>query len=378
MRVVLRFLLFILVLSSADLLHAASMEACQAEHLELLPVVRIFEDTQASLGIEEVAQLSPKRFALASTDWPTQDYTRSAFWLRFELTNTSGEACSRLLTVGAPRLEDIQLYQRRGERWDLSRAGSAHPLEEWPKLSRRPVFPVELAAGETALMLVRVTSGSQMLLDPQLWSERALLQSQQRTYLSDGLTLGIVSLIVPFGLIVGWIMRSRLLMVHAGAVLGYILLTCILNGYLVYWPAAVAWTRELMTIVSVASFALFLAYGRVLLQVSRLPRLFSWLYLLALVGFATGRLWELVVVDADQIARISCRSLSISCFRPPCSSVGEEGSPTTGWRGWCRGCTSCNSWCVICWNWIRCPGNRKRTGTAFRPRYRVWRCWFAR
>lgn len=85
----------------------------------------------------------------------------------------------------------------------------------------------------------------------------ALLRSQQQTYLSDGLSLGIVLLVVPFGFIVGWILRSRLLTVNAGAVLSYILLTCILNGYLMYWPSALGWTRELLTCASAFSFVLF-------------------------------------------------------------------------------------------------------------------------
>ncbi|WP_313221411.1 hybrid sensor histidine kinase/response regulator [Stutzerimonas nitrititolerans] len=305
MSVLLQTLLLMAGLLLSGLSHAAvPVDACNFEHLKLMPAALVLEDQQATLSLEDILQLPEARFDAATADWPTQGHTRSAFWLRLQLENSGGTACSRLLTVGAPRLADIQVYQRSGERWRVARAGSAYPVEIWPEQSRRPTFPVELPAQETAVLLVRVASSSQMLLDPELWTERELLQSQHRTYLTDGLTLGIVSLIVPFGLIVGWIMHSRLLMVHAGAVLGYILLTCILNGYLVYWPAAVAWTRELMTLASVASFVFFLAYVRVLLQVSRLPRIFAWLYLLVLIGFAGGRLWELVVVDSGQVARI--------------------------------------------------------------------------
>lgn len=334
MRVVLRSLLLIAGVLFIGSSHAAALlEACRSDHLDLLPVAQIIEDRQASLGIDDIAQLPDEQFSSVSADWPTQSHTRSAFWLRLQLTNPSGVACSRLLTVGAPRLEDIRLYQRSGERWKLSRAGSAHPLDEWPQPTRQPVFPVELAAGETVMLVVRVASSSQMLLQPELWSERTLLQSQQRTYLSDGFTLGIVSLIVPFGLIVGWIMHSRLLMVHAGAVLGYILLTCILHGYLVFWPATVAWTRELLTLVSIVSFVFFLAYCRVLLQVSRLPRVFAWLYLLTLVGFAAGRLWELLLVDSGQVARVFLM-FAIYLLLPATLLVGWRRGLRYNWLAW--------------------------------------------
>ncbi|UZE18988.1 response regulator [Pseudomonas sp. B21-054] len=310
MRLLQLFLLAIGLLSTGPL-RAAPVDICQAEHLELMPVLRVFEDTQASLSLEDVAQLPDVRFSAAPPNWPSQSYSRSAFWLKVSLTNSSAVACSRLLVIGAPRLDDIRLYQPVDGHWREAHAGGTYPLAEWPQpAARQPAFPVSLAAGESVTVFVRVTSHFQLLLEPELWSEPALLRSQQQTYLSDGLTLGIVLLVVPFGLIVGGILRSRLLTVNAGAVMSYILLTCILNGYLIYWPAALGWTRELLTCASAISFVLFLAYFRVLLQVSVLPKVIGWSYWLPLSGCVLGRLWWLKVdpVQGAQIVQISLLS----------------------------------------------------------------------
>ena len=303
----LQFLLLAIALLSTGLLHAAPVDICRAEHLDLMPAMQIFEDTQARLSLEDVAQLPETRFNPATPGWPTQGYSRSAFWLKVPLTNSSAVACSRLLVVGAPRLEDIRVYQPGR----VAHGGGAYPLVEWPRsAARQPTFPVSLAAGESITLYVRVASNFQMLLDPELWSEPALLRSQQQTYLSDGVTLGIVLLVVPFGFIVGWILRSRLLTVNAGAVLSYILLTCIINGYLIYWPTALGWTRELLTCASAISIVLFLAYMRVLLQVARLPRIIGWSYWVPLLGCILGRLWWLKVdpVQGAQIVQMSLLS----------------------------------------------------------------------
>lgn len=303
----LQLLLLTIALLSTGLLRAAPVDICRADHLDLMPAITIFEDTQASLSLEDVAQLPETRFAAATPSWPTQAYSRSAFWLKVRLSNSSAVACSRLLVIGAPRLEDIRVYQPGHD----AHAGGAYPVAEWPQpATRQPAFPVSLPAGESATLFIRVASNFQMLLEPELWSEPALLRSQQQTYLSDGLTLGIVLLVVPFGFIVGWILRSQLLSVNAGAVLSYILLTCILNGYLIYWPSALGWTRELLTCASAFSFVLFLAYMRVLLQVTRLPRIIGWSYWLPLLGCILGRLWWLKVdpVQGAQIVQISLMS----------------------------------------------------------------------
>ena len=286
----LQFLLLTITLLSTGLLHAAPVDICRADHLDLLPVAQIFEDTQARLSLQEVAQRPDADFKVATPGWPTQGYSRSAFWLKLQLTNSSAATCSRLLVVGAPRLEDIRVYQPGQD----AHGGAAYPLAEWPRpAARQPAFPVTLVAGESTTVFVRVATNFQMLLEPELWSEPALLRSQQQTYLSDGLTLGIVLLVVPFGFIVGRILRSRLLTVNAGAVLSYILLSCILNGYLIYWPSALGWTRELLTFASATSIVLFLAYMRVLLQVSQLPKLIGWSYWVPLLGCVFGRLWWL-------------------------------------------------------------------------------------
>ncbi|WP_253278590.1 hybrid sensor histidine kinase/response regulator [Pseudomonas thivervalensis] len=296
-----------IVLLSTGLLHAAPVDICRADHLDLMPAIQIFEDTQARMNLEDVTQLPEERFNPATPDWPTQGYSRSAFWLKLQLTNASTAACSRLLVIGAPRLEDLRVYQPGR----VAHGGAAYPLAEWPQpAARQPAFPVSLAAGESATVFARVASNFQMLLEPELWSEPALLRNQQQTYLSDGLSLGIVLLVVPFGFIVGWILRSRLLTVNAGAVFSYILLTCILNGYLIYWPSALGWTRELLTCASAFSFVLFLAYFRVLLQVSQLPRVIGWSYWMPLLGCVFGRLWWLKIdpVQGAQIVQMSLLS----------------------------------------------------------------------
>ncbi len=301
------FLLLTIALLSTGSLHAAPVDICRADHQDLMPAMQVFEDTQASLSLEDVAQLPDTHFNPATPSWPTQGYSRSAFWLKVPLTNSSAVACSRLLVIGAPRLEDIRVYQPGR----VAHGGAAYPLVEWLQpAARQPAFPVSVAAGESVTVFVRVASNFQMLLEPELWSEPALLRSQQQTYLSDGLTLGIVLLVVPFGFIVGWILRSRLLTVNAGAVFSYILLTCILNGYLIYWPTALGWTRELLTCASAVSFVLFLAYFRVLLQVSLLPRVIGWSYWLPLLGCVFGRLWWLKIdpVQGAQIVQMSLLS----------------------------------------------------------------------
>ena len=90
----LQVLLLTIALLSTGLLRAAPVDICRADHLDLMPAMQIFEDTQAGLSLEEVAQLPETRFNPATPGWPTQGYSRSAFWLKLQLSNSSTAAVS--------------------------------------------------------------------------------------------------------------------------------------------------------------------------------------------------------------------------------------------------------------------------------------------
>ena len=157
----LQFLLLAMAVLCAGSLRAAPVDICQAEQLDLVPAMQIFEDTQARLSLDDVARLPEARFDAMTPSWPAQGYSRSAFWLKVQLTNASDVACSRLLVVGAPRLEDIRVYQGADGRWRDAHAGSAHPLTEWPQpATRQPAFPVSLGARENLTVEYKAVGNS--------------------------------------------------------------------------------------------------------------------------------------------------------------------------------------------------------------------------
>src|SRR5690606_24852633 len=135
-------------------------------------------------------------------------------------------------TVGDPRLSDIQVFVREGEQWHTMRAGAEHPLEQWPAEARQPAFPLSLSADRELNLLIRVASNTVVIIEPRLWSELGLLEHRQNSAMADGMTLGITLLMVPFSFVVGWILRSRLLVAHALTLVAYAMLVSVVNGYL--------------------------------------------------------------------------------------------------------------------------------------------------
>ncbi|WP_313518201.1 7TM-DISM domain-containing protein [Pseudomonas sp.] len=313
----------------------AALPLCQEAAVGLLPRLGIHEDPSGRAGIEDIQRLADGEFRPAGPDWPPKSYTNSAIWMRLTLANPAAESCSRWLSVGAPRLEDIQVYVRRQGAWQRFVAGSAYPLEQWPVVQRQPLFPLSLEAGEHAEVLIRVGGGSPLLLSPMLWPDLPLLQDRQAIYLEDGLTLGIVLLLAPFSVIVGWMLRSRLLILHAGAVFSYVGLASLIGGYLVYWPEALPWFRPLLVLVACLAHLAFLTYIYELLQVRRLPWFWNGAFGLLLCGYCAGRLYWLGVepVLGSRIAE-TCLCLCLYVLLPAALLAGWRRGIRHSWLAW--------------------------------------------
>lgn len=233
----------------------------------------LLEDPGQALTVGQVAELPATRFQTLDAALPLS-LTHSAIWLRLPLRNPSGTPVNCRLTLGEPRLENLQVFLPTATGWDIMRAGSAYPLEEWAMRERQPAFAVTLRPGEQRLVLARVASTNSLLVSPRLWSPDALQEERQSTYFIEGISLGIVILVVPFSLLVGVILGSRLLLFHACAIGSYAALTCLLNGYLLYWPGALGWSSELTSLTAALSFMAFLVYFRELLRTRDLS---SWI-----------------------------------------------------------------------------------------------------
>ncbi|MHB0762911.1 hybrid sensor histidine kinase/response regulator [Stutzerimonas sp. NM35] len=276
-------LLLLLLLLSASLPSQAGDSDCR---LALQETVLLFEDPGGALTVDVVSRLPAERFQALHRGAFPYSFSYSAFWLRLQVRNPGTEFCHAWLQVGEPRLEQVQVFQHQDGQWHEMRAGSVYPLPEWSVQQRQPLFPLLVMAGEEREVMVRVASRSLLAVAPRLHSEEQRLRSGERASLIDGVVLGIMLLIVPFGLIVGVQIRSMLLLANALSSLAYLLLTGVVNGYLFYLPALLPWSRELVGVLSGCAALLFMLYIGILFQVPRLPPL--WRAPLILYSVAVG------------------------------------------------------------------------------------------
>lgn len=277
-------LLFVLSLVQ----QALATEGRRACELEGEVPIRVLEDTSGDLGVEQVLATDEQYFwSLPPGSFPIE-FSHSAFWLHFSLSAPLDASCSNWLSVGEPRLNDIQVYVLRSGEMTRMQAGRDYPIEQWSTRTRTPLFPLVLEEGEQVQVLARVASRGVLMIQPRLWGELELLQASPDLYMADGLVFGIVLLIVPFSLIVGLQIRSSLLVINALAILAYVMLACVANGYLFYLPKILPYSSEVSSLMGCTALMLFMTYLHVLFKVRLMARF--WRGLLVISALLLGGL----------------------------------------------------------------------------------------
>lgn len=189
-------LLLTLALCLAGLLstaaHAGRVDISAVERMASLhPALTVLRDPTGALRPEEVAHRSGLP---ASTPGALSvGFTTDTIWLQLRVGNESATPQTRWLSVGHTRLEEVTLYQldaggqRVMESWV---GGVAQPLAKRPIVGKESLFPVTLAPGEEALLLLRLQGRTTMALDVSLW---APLHYREQEAVAD------LSLLVPAG-----------------------------------------------------------------------------------------------------------------------------------------------------------------------------------
>ena len=143
-------------------------------YLNLAHLVEVLEDGPAALTPEQ-ALLQPG-WQPATPERLNRGVTDVAVWLKLQVGNRTGKPLERWLTLGSPRLEQVDYYRLAPDSAkpvETAVSGLAHVLARRLEVGMVSIFPVKLEPGGSATLLLRVTGRTRMALDPGLWEPLA-------------------------------------------------------------------------------------------------------------------------------------------------------------------------------------------------------------
>lgn len=190
---------------------------------------------------DQSASLDPLQ-AMAAPDWraATRDdlnlgVSESAVWLRLRVENRSLHERTRWFALGSPRLEWVDFYRFApgAPAWDETAVGGlGRALERRPMSGLVSIFPVTLAAGESATLLLRVAGRTRLLMKPELWEPMSYRSRESDLIVRQLAPISAVLGVVLYMLVHGLARRSRDMLLLAGWLCLMALYELSFDGYL--------------------------------------------------------------------------------------------------------------------------------------------------
>jgi diguanylate cyclase (GGDEF)-like protein len=184
--------------------------------LALRPHVEVLEDAGGQLTIADVsAPAMAMRFqTVPGTSDLNFGFTKSAYWLRFQIRSDASMPTKSLLEVAYPALDRVDFYaDLNGTPVALS-SGYTLPFSSRPVVHRQLVFPLTLLPGASTMVYLRVVSRSSLTVPVTLWAPDALHASDQRTYSILALYFGMLLALGAYNLLLYFSLRDTIYLIY--------------------------------------------------------------------------------------------------------------------------------------------------------------------
>jgi diguanylate cyclase (GGDEF)-like protein len=270
-----------LLLSSQAWASVRYLDAAQIEQTPkpLTTSVGVLEDTSRTLTFDNVRSAEMRdRFRYESVESSSfaLGFTRSAYWFRLDVGNSSDQPLTRLLVVDNPRISLVDAYVPDGQGgYRAWLTGADRPQSGKAYDNRNFVFPLHLPARSQQSVYLRVESSIGLLVPLQLWTVEGFKAYEREDYMARAGYMGIAIAMILFNLMLFIALRERIYLLYVTFVLCAVCALTIKNGMAPDWTLFGLPLNSNVAYYSGASLALsgLLLFMRSMLQTARLlPR----------------------------------------------------------------------------------------------------------
>lgn len=166
-------------------------------------------------------------------------FSPSAYWLRFQVTNTTQAEQRLMLQNRFPLIDRMEFYiTRQGELVEYHAMGDATPANGRKLLHSDFLVPLAIPPAESETVLIRVQSGSGLQVPLVLWEREAYLESDHTLSILQGVFYGLVLAMALYHLLIYYSVRERSFLYYSLFYLSllstYLCLHGVVSAYV--WP----------------------------------------------------------------------------------------------------------------------------------------------
>ena len=183
--------------------------------------VEFLEDPDATLSVEQlltgaVTQVESDgvtyQWKKADSEIPNFGYSTSIFWGRVTLDLSKAKPGKRwLLENEWPHVDNltIVLANMDGIELDRQNAGLAVPYSQRKFRHRNIVYPLEVQAGDTVQLLIRIESGNALQFPLMVWERESFLVNDHDEQFIFGMFYGILLVMLLYNLFIYFYFSRR-------------------------------------------------------------------------------------------------------------------------------------------------------------------------
>ncbi len=167
------------------------------------PYLDILADPDGMLTISDVTSTPVSlQFERSNNIVPNFGYTKTVYWIRLSITNSSTQTTEWLLDQNYSNTHFLDLYipVADSNHYTLKQSGNLRPYSSRDIPHRRILFTLNIPTGATHTYYLRMENGSSMTMDFRLWSHSAFLQSSDNENFWQGMIYGIPLIMLAFNL----------------------------------------------------------------------------------------------------------------------------------------------------------------------------------
>lgn len=287
-----RYLLIILAFWLPLQSHAVEFD----ENTRFLPLgraVQVFEDPTGTATIDSVSSpAGAQAFRPAPAGTFNAGYSRSAFWLKVELSYRPADADIHndwLLELAYPPMDRVDFYapDANGRPTLTWQTGDMLPFASRQFAQNNYLFQLELPPGQTRTLYVRISSEGSVQAPLNLWSTHAYLEAQPTKIYVFGLIYGVLLGMLVYNLFIYLSVREPDYLYYLLYVAAFGLYQMSINGVAIeyLWPDSPWWANASTPFLMALATLFACQFTRSFLGTARLGR---WLdrSLLSLIGAA--------------------------------------------------------------------------------------------
>jgi diguanylate cyclase (GGDEF)-like protein len=245
------FVLFWLFSWSVQARAAVSLAEGQSS-LEITSALQYVQDESHQLQLAQVLALPTSQWMPNGNNIFSHGYTRSSWWLRFDVSNPRTDISRLLLELAYPVLDDVEVWvlgpgNIPEAHYHLGDKQAFHTRPVWHRFF---LIPLELPSKAQRTVVLRLNSTSSMQAPLTLWSERAYFERDQKVLLAEGLFFGGISLLVIYSFFVFVALRERMHFYYVLFVVSLLVFLASLKGFTFQfiWPQATEWNDRVLMV----------------------------------------------------------------------------------------------------------------------------------